>query len=129
MLRNVVRDRTRYAIRHRTETAARMAPTATKGNRYRSWTRVGRMKNAIARIVTPVRITSGVGRRATSNDTITNAASSSKPPTMTAGTGPIITACGQDALPAGGLRMTESHAQVPLAATPEPSTEASAHGL
>ena len=129
MLRNVVSDRTRYAIRQRTEIAARIAPTATKGNRYRSWTRVGRMKNAIARIVTPVRITRGVGRRATSSDTITNAANSSTPPTMTAGNGPINTAWGQNALPGGGFRMTESHAQLPFAATPEPLTEASAHGL
>ncbi len=106
-----------------------MAPIAMNGNRYRSWTRVGRMKNAIARIVTPVRMTSGVGRRATSSDTIRNAAARSRAPTTTAGIGPIITACGQKVPPAWGAVMTESQAQLPFAARPLPSIEARAHGL
>ena len=103
MFRNVVTDRTMYTTSQRTENAARIAPIAMNGNRYRSWTRVGRMKNAIARIVTPVRITSGVGRRATSSDTIRNAAASSRAaPTTTAGIGPNITACGQNGSPGPG---------------------------
>src|SRR6185369_1637662 len=99
------------------------------GNRYRSWTRVGSRKKAIARIVTPVRITSGLGRRATRSDTITNAAMRSAAPTRTAGIGPTVTAWGQKVPPAAGVRMTESQAQLPFAARPEPPIDASAQGL
>src|SRR5262245_22895301 len=129
MFRSVVIEKTTYAASHRHEAAARMAPIATNGNRYRSWTRVGRMKNATARTARPVRIVSGVGRQATTAQTITNAARSSAAPTTTAENGPIVTASVHKALPACGWRMIASHAQVPFAATPLPCTEASAHGL
>ncbi len=99
------------------------------GKRYRSWTRVGRMKNATARIATPVRIVRGVGRRATARQTTRNAAIRRAPPTTTAGNGPIITAAGQAGLPGFGFAITTSQTQLPLAATPLPASDASAHGL
>src|SRR4051812_26772829 len=87
------------------------------------------MKKAIARIVTPTRIVSRVGRRATRTATTRNARAIRAAPTKTAGIGPIITAFGQYVPPGGGVRASVSQAQTLFAATPEPSVDASAHGL
>ena len=116
-------------MRQRIDAAARIAPSPMNGNRYRSWTRVGRMKKAIARIVTPTSSACGVGRRARAMQTRTNAAASRSAPTNTAGIPANVTASGHVGFGGTGWRMTVSQAQPPFAATPVPSTEASAQGL
>src|SRR5215210_566033 len=128
MFRNITPDNSAYAMRQRMDTPARIAPSAMNGNRYRSWTRVGSMKNAIDRIVTPTRITSGVGRRATTRQTARNASAMSAAPMNTAGTGPNMTASGHETRAAVGTTSV-SHAQTPFAATPLPPTDARAHGF
>src|SRR3954453_19217760 len=97
MFRNDATLTATYAATQRHETAARTTPIATNGNRYRSWTRVGRTKNARARTASPTRIVRLSGLRATTYVTsATTARSVIDPPTTggipgthaTAGAGP-----------------------------------------
>ena len=123
MLRNVATPAAMYAIRQRHEKASRIAARPKNGNRYRSWTRVGTAKNARARTLTPTRIVSLSGRRATSTGTTANSRSPrAMPPTRTAGNGPI---CAQLAASATGA----SKIQPPLVAMLTPSTGNSAQAL
>src|SRR4051812_24460702 len=89
MFANVAIEASTYAIRQRHENANRTAASAKNGNRYRSWTRVGTAKNASASTVTPTRIVSRSGRRATATPTTSATAIRSAAPTSPAGNGPI----------------------------------------
>src|SRR4051794_36335934 len=89
MFANVATEASTYAIRQRQENANRTAASAKNGNRYRSWTRVGTAKNASASTVTPTRIVSRSGRRATATPTTKATTIRSAAPTSPAGSGPI----------------------------------------
>src|SRR3954471_10891652 len=85
MFRNDATLTATYAATQRDETAARTTPIATNGNRYRSWTRVGRTKNARARTASPTRIVRLSGLRATTYVTSATTARSAIDPTTTGG--------------------------------------------
>src|SRR3954463_819782 len=85
MFRNDATLTATYAATQRHETAASTTPMATNGNRYRSWTRVGRTKNARARTASPTRIVRLSGLRATTYVTSATTARSAIDPTTTGG--------------------------------------------
>src|SRR4051812_39295521 len=86
MFRNDATLTATYAATQRDETAARTTPIATNGNRYRSWTRVGRTKNARARTASPTRIVRLSGLRATTYVTRGTAGRGATAPTTPGGT-------------------------------------------
>src|SRR5690349_17667885 len=124
MLRNVATAAIRYATDHRHETAARIAASPKNGNRYRSWTRVGAAKNASASTLTPTRIVSRSGLRATAHATSAAVPRSRIAPSAPAGIGPMAP---QDV--ASGIAESGIHSAPPAMAALWPSTGNSAHQL
>src|SRR5689334_12739344 len=115
MFANMAAAATRYAIRQRSETAASTAAIPKNGKRYRSWTRVGRTKKAIASTASPTSIVIRSGRRATSHITIAAATRKSTAPTIDAGNAPTIIPGVHDCVLAGQLARTQS----PIRRSPE----------